>query len=147
MASEKRRSIFMDKLSDFDAFASGGEAAFARRGGWRAFFRSRIGNAFDGRIIVEIGCSNAASLAAMAAKRAASGFIGIDWKAKQIFLGAQHVAALGQPNIALLCARAQDLRRIFEDGEVDEMLTFHPEPWRLTPLRTPPPDPRPTARR
>lgn len=128
MTNPPRRSIFADRLAEHAAFASGDDAVFARRGGWRSFFSSRVGPAFSGKLIVEIGCSDAASLVSMAAKHPADGFVGLDWKAKQVFVGAERVASLGLKNVALLRARAQDLPRIFADGEIDEMLIFHPEP-------------------
>jgi tRNA G46 methylase TrmB len=127
--AKPRRSIFADKLASHADFASGDEAAFARRGRWHDFFRGRLGDAFVGRTIVEIGCSDAASLASMAVKHPHIGFIGIDWKAKQIFLGAERVATLGLQNVALLRARAQDMPLIFTEAEVDELLIFHPEPF------------------
>ena len=128
LAKPKRRSIFADRLVAFADFVSDDLAAFERRGQWQAFFRGRIGAAFDGRIIFEIGCADAASLCSMAAKHPTFGFVGLDWKYKQIFTGAQQVAAMKLRNVALLRARAQDLRQIFADGEIDEMLIFHPEP-------------------
>jgi tRNA G46 methylase TrmB len=124
----KPRSIFADKLKAFTDSVSDDLAAFDRRGKWEAYFRQRIGKAFDGRIIFEIGCADATSLCSMAAKHPTCGFVGLDWKYKQVFVGAQLVESMGLRNVALLRARAQDLRQIFADGEIDEMLIFHPEP-------------------
>jgi tRNA G46 methylase TrmB len=124
----KRRSIFASKLGAFADFASDDAAAFERHGRWRAYFRERIGDRFNGRIIFEIGCADAASLCSMAAKHPTTGFIGLDWKYKQIFVGAKQAASQELRNVTLLRARAQDIRQIFADGEVDEMLVFHPEP-------------------
>lgn len=56
------------------------------------------------------------------------GFVGIDWKVKSLNEGASRVAAMGLKNVVLLRGRAQDLRQIFADGEVDEVWVFHPEP-------------------
>jgi tRNA G46 methylase TrmB len=128
MGNVPRQSIFADRLAEHAAFASGDADVFTRRGQWRSFFKSRIGPLFSGKTIVEVGCSDAASLVAMAAKHPADALVGLDWKAKQIFLGAERVASIGLRNVALLRARAQDLPRIFSDGEIDELLIFHPEP-------------------
>ncbi len=123
-----RRSVYADKLSDFADFAFGDEAAFERRGRWRDFFRDRMGSAFKGRVIFEIGCFDAGYLATIAAKHPGVGFVGLDWKAKSLYDGAVRVTGAGLNNIALLRGRGQDLRRMFGDGEVDEIWIFHPEP-------------------
>ncbi|MEO6435460.1 MAG: hypothetical protein ABIP55_06815 [Tepidisphaeraceae bacterium] len=124
----RRRSIFADKLLDFPDIAFVDEAAFQHRGRWGEFFRQRIGGAFNGRIIFEVGCFDAAYLVRLAAKHPQTGFVGLDWKYKALYDGAQRVAGAGLRNIALLRGRAQDVRKIFTDGEVDEIWVFHPDP-------------------
>lgn len=123
-----RRNPYADRLSEFGDFAFGDEAAFAHRGGWRAFFGGRIGPAFDGRVVFEIGCADAEFLARVATKHPSAGFIGLDWKPRTVYEGAARVAAAGLRNVALLRGRAQDVRRLFADGEVDDIWLFHPDP-------------------
>jgi len=123
-----RRSIYADRLNDYADFAFGDEQVFARRGDWRALFFERIGRSYGNRIVLEIGCFNAAYLCAIANKHPDCAFIGLDWKAKSVHDGAKRVAESGLKNVALLRGRAQDLRRIFADCEVDEMWLFHPDP-------------------
>ena len=124
----KRRSVFADKLDAFADFVRCDEAAVGLRSQWHAFFRDRIGDSFDGRIVLEIGCSDAATLNSMAMRHPTTGFVGIDWKYRQIYLGAERIAAMALHNVALLRDRAQNLRAIFADGELDEILIFQPEP-------------------
>ena len=123
-----RRNPYADRLSEVGAFAFGDAAAFTNRGRWRAFFRERIGPAFDGRVVFEIGCADAEFLARVAAKHPATAFVGLDWKPRAVYEGAARVAGLGLANVALLRGRAQDVRRIFADGEADEIWLFHPDP-------------------
>jgi tRNA (guanine-N7-)-methyltransferase len=85
-------------------------------------------HAFDGRIMFEIGCNDAALLATVAAKHPMTGFIGIDWKCRAVHTAAERIAAAGLRNVALLHARAQDISRLVADGELDELWLFHPEP-------------------
>jgi len=122
------RSVYASRLSEFSDFTFADHAAFQFRGAWRDYFRRRIGPAFDGQIILEIGCFNAVYLSKIAAKYPTIAFIGLDWKCKPIYDGAQRVAGLGLNNVALLRARGQDLPRIFAESEVDEIWVFHPEP-------------------
>ncbi|HEX8911369.1 MAG TPA: hypothetical protein VF796_03340 [Humisphaera sp.] len=119
---------FEQRLTDFPDVAFGGDAAFGHRAAWAAHFRSRIGPAFDGRVILEVGSADATFLAEVAARHPTAGFVGLDWKFKQVHDGAARVSAAGLRNVALLRGRAGDLPRIFAPGEVDEVWVFHPEP-------------------
>jgi tRNA G46 methylase TrmB len=122
------RSIFAAKLLEFTDIAFVDDAAFENRGRWGDFFRRRIGPTFDGRIIVDVGCSDAAYLACVAAKFPQVGFVGIDWKYKALHDGARRVSELDIRNVALLRGRAQDVLKLFGEKEVDEIWVFHPEP-------------------
>lgn len=122
------RSAYAHRLLEFPGIAFPDAAAFHHRGRWEDFFRSRIGPAFDGRVIFEVGCFDAAYLSRVAAKHPQAGFVGLDWKCKAVYDGARRVAELGLANVALLRGRAQDVGRIFAGGEVDEIWVFHPDP-------------------
>lgn len=124
----RRRSTYADRLLAFPDFVFSDGAEFQRRGCWHGFFRDRIGPVFDGRIIFEIGCNDAALLTRVAAKYSATAFIGIDWKCRAIHTAATHIAAAGLRNVVLLHGRAQDIRRFFADGELHELWLFHPDP-------------------
>ena len=122
------RSIYARKLLEFPTLAFGDEAAFQWGGRWREFFGSRIGPSFSGRVILEIGCFDADYLARIAAQHPDTAFIGLDWKCKALYTGAEQITRLGLSNVALLRARAQDIGRIFSVGELDEVWVFHPDP-------------------
>ena len=128
MTVAARRSAFADRLLEFPDFVFSDGREFLHRGRWREFFAARIGDSSDGRVIFEIGCNDAGLLAAVAAKYPTTAFIGIDWKARALHAAAERVAAAELRNVALLHGRAQDIRRLFADGELDEVWVFHPEP-------------------
>ncbi len=123
-----RRSIYASKLSAFSDFVFDDNAAFQHRGDWQAFFTKRIGPAFDGKIIFDVGCADAGHLARIATKYPTAAFVGLDWKYKAVFDGAGRVASEGLKNVILLRGRAQDIRKVFADNEVDEIWVFYPEP-------------------
>jgi tRNA (guanine-N(7)-)-methyltransferase len=85
-----------------------------------------------GRTILEIGCSNGAFLARIAAAHPLSAFIGLDWKYKLVFKGCEKSEKLGNVNTAFLRARAQECEAIFAPGELDEIWLFFPDPWPKT---------------
>jgi tRNA G46 methylase TrmB len=122
------RSAYANKLRDFPDFTFTDGDAFIRRGQWHAFFEDRIGPSFDGRIIIELGCSDAALLTTVAAKYPTTAFIGLDWKCKPLHDAATRITTQNLRNIALLRARAQDILQIFAQREVDEIWLFHPDP-------------------
>ncbi|CAN5372248.1 tRNA (guanosine(46)-N7)-methyltransferase TrmB [soil metagenome] len=122
------RSVYAAKLGEFPQLAFTEHQAFARRGRWREYFVDRIGPAFDGRIILEIGCSDAAFLAQIAAKLPHTALIGLDWKFKAIYDAASGVTTDGLQNVALIRGRGQDIAKLFAASEVDEIWLFHPDP-------------------
>ena len=124
----RRRSVFADRLREHASFAFGDEAICTQRGRWAELFRDRIGPAFCGRVIFEIGCADGDLICRLAAKHPTTAFIGLDWKAKSIFDAAERVARLGLRNVVLLRGRGQEIRKIFAPGEIDEVLLFHPDP-------------------
>jgi tRNA (guanine-N7-)-methyltransferase len=126
----RRRSAFADRLLEFPDLVLSDGREFARRGAWRAFFAHRLGGAagFDGRLVVEIGCHDAALLARVAAKHPHTAFVGIDWKCRALHVAAGCLAAAGLRNVALLHGRGQDVGLMFAAGEVDEVWLFHPDP-------------------
>jgi tRNA (guanine-N7-)-methyltransferase len=145
-----RRSVFADKLNAF-SFVFVDEAAATHRGRWQQYFANRRTNALscveggEGRdaatkakdeadaypssLILEIGCYNADFLSQIAERHARLHFIGLDWKARPLYLGAQQIAQRKLPNLALLRARAQELTTLFADGELEEIWLFHPDPF------------------
>lgn len=122
------RSNYARKLHEFEGIAFADQAAFQHRGRWADFFQKRIGSRFDGRIIFEAGCFDAAYLCRIALKNPQTGFIGLDWKCRAIYEGAARITEMGLRNIALIHGRAQTVRSIFADREVDEIWVFHPDP-------------------
>jgi tRNA G46 methylase TrmB len=122
------RSAYAAKLREFPEFTFTDADTFTRRGHWRRFFQDRIGPAFDNRIILELGCADGAILTTVAAKHPTTAFIGLDWKCKPLHDSATRITSSEIRNIALLRARAQEIRQIFAEREVDEIWVFHPEP-------------------
>jgi tRNA G46 methylase TrmB len=122
------RSRYADRLHEFAEVALVDEAAARHRGRWGDFFRRRVGAPFGGRVVLEVGCFDAAFLCRVAARHPETAFFGLDWKAKAIYDGARRVLEMGLRNVALARARGQDVAKLFGEGEVDEIWVFHPDP-------------------
>ncbi|HRK32449.1 MAG TPA: hypothetical protein PLD59_15400 [Tepidisphaeraceae bacterium] len=121
-------SIFLQRLMAFHELVLIGDEAFRYCGQWAAQFRQRMGRAFEGRIIFDVGCYDASFLARVASKHPRIGFVGIDWKVRSLLAGAEEVTRRQLRNAVLIRGRGQEVARIFTAGEVDEIWLFHPEP-------------------
>lgn len=128
-SSKLPRSNYASKLRDFPGVAFENPPFVSHRGNWRDFFRARIGPTFDGRVILEVGCFDAAYLSRIATNHPRTAFVGLDWKAKAVYDGARRITEHGLRNVALVRGRGQDLLRIFGNGELDEVWVFHPDPF------------------
>ena len=122
------RSNYAARLAEFPDIAGGDVDFLHRKGKWRAFFAERIGPTFNGQIVFEVGCGDAGFLARVAAKHPSMAFVGLDWKYKALYDGAQRVADEGFRNVALVRGRGQDVSCLFGDREIDELWLFHPDP-------------------
>jgi tRNA G46 methylase TrmB len=91
---------------------------------WREHFAERV-PAWDNRIVLEIGCFDAAFLARIAERHPMTAFIGMDWKVKPLVDAA---AGVTLTNVALLHGRAQRLGDLFVPRDLDDVWLFHPDP-------------------
>ncbi len=123
-----RRSPYADALLAYAGLAFVDGAERSHRGRWRDHFRARIGDAFAGRLVVDLGCNDASLISAAARRDPSMAFIGIDWSPRHLAHAAGRITEAALPNIALVHARAADLPAIFAPGEVTDLWLFHPEP-------------------
>jgi tRNA (guanine-N7-)-methyltransferase len=56
-------------------------------------------------------------------------FIGIDWKFKAIFRGAEKAQKRGLKNVLFFRAHGERLPYMFQAGEIDRLYLFFPDPW------------------
>ena len=78
---------------------------------------------------VEIGCNGGHVVLEWAAARPHDGFIGLDWKFKQIYRGYEKGAKRGLKNLFFLRAHAIRIERMFGVGEIDHLYLLFPDPW------------------
>lgn len=96
------------------------------QGFWRDQFRSSKPPV---KLCVEIGCNGGHWLNSQALRHPDTGYIGIDWKFKQIELAAQKADRASLGNVIYLRAHARRLRYIFAPGEIDRLCIWFPDPW------------------
>lgn len=97
-------------------------------GQWRDRFLDRD-SLLHRELQVEIGCNGGHVLLEWASRNPATAYIGIDWKFKPIFRGAEKALQRGLKNALFFRAHAERLRYLFAPGEVDRLCVFFPDPW------------------
>jgi len=126
------RNPYWQKIKDLSAGALIDHDTEQFRGKWRALFRS-IEPSFpwteNTPLNVEIGCNGGHVTLGLAAQNPDQLFIGIDWKFKQIYLAQEKAQKRSIRNAIFLRARAERLHYIFDEGEVDTLRLFFPDPW------------------
>ncbi|MFT3789348.1 MAG: hypothetical protein QM770_24735 [Tepidisphaeraceae bacterium] len=122
------RSRYATQLRAYATEVADVTSAIDRCDRWAGTFVDRMGQAFDGRITLEVGCFDAEFLCHVAAKHPTRAFIGLDWKCKPLLDGAMRIRSAGLANVLLLRGRAQDVRQYFGVGELNDAWLFHPDP-------------------
>jgi tRNA (guanine-N7-)-methyltransferase len=99
----------------------------AHPGHWRAQFADP---AFQGAPLhLEIGCNAGHVILEWAARDPKGAYIGLDWKFKMIFKGAEKARKRELKNLLFFRAHADRLRYMFAPGEVDHLYLYFPDPW------------------
>lgn len=78
---------------------------------------------------VEIGCNGGHVILEWAARAPLDAYIGIDWKFKQIYRGAEKAQKRSINNLLFFRAHAERLQFMFAPGEIDHLYLYFPDPW------------------
>jgi len=104
---------------DWDELSAG----FSLRGKWNADF---FGN--NNPIIIEMGCGKGEYTVDLSDKYPEINFIGIDKKGARMWRGAKTSNDESRPNVAFVRIRAENIGKVFEPSEIDEIWITFPEP-------------------
>lgn len=78
---------------------------------------------------VELGCNGGHVVLEWAKLNPKNAFIGLDWKVKQIFFGAQKAQKAGLKNLLFFRANSERLPFMFGPEEIDFLYLYFPDPW------------------
>lgn len=127
------RNPYSQKVGQFEGLIFSENETEAHRGEWLSQFpdaKERSGENLPRRPLhVEIGCNAGHVVREWAARNPAGAYIGIDWKVKQIFRGAEKAHAKDLRNLLFFRAHADRLPYMFADGEIDHLYLYFPDPW------------------
>jgi len=103
----------------------------AARGEWRSRFpdASRWKGKGRRKLHVELGCNGGHVSLEWAARSPQDAFIGLDWKFKQVFFGAEKSKKRDIDNLMFFRANLERLQYMFAPGEIDFLYLYFPDPW------------------
>jgi tRNA (guanine-N7-)-methyltransferase len=129
------RNPYFEKVKQHPGRIYSDNATEEHRGSWRAQFLDASDHT-DARerparreLHVEIGCNGGHVILEWAARSRERAYMGLDWKFKQIFRGAEKAEKRGIRNLIFLRANSERLQYIFGPGEIDHLYLFFPDPW------------------
>lgn len=97
-------------------------------GRWREHFAERMPESPE-NLVLEIGSHFGEVILQMAEDEKNHAFLGMDITLKRVVKLAQKAKDSSLQNLTSLLCNARGLDRVFEDGELDAVLVFFPDPW------------------
>ncbi len=99
------------------------------RGNWREIFQDSTQSSPIRKLHVEVGCSAGHVAIEWAAQTPHDAYIGLDWKFKMAYRGAEKTQKRGIKNLIFLRGRSERIQYIFGPGEIDYLYLYFPDPW------------------
>lgn len=121
-------NAFLSILRENDLPLLYGPALRPMKGTWFQHFAEQMGKA-PKNVILEIGSHLGEVILKMAENEPDTAFIAMDITMKRVVKVAQKSEAKGLKNITSILCNARFLDLILQDGELDGVLVFFPDPW------------------
>lgn len=122
------KNPYSAKLKEFPEIAYSDNDTEKYAGNWRSRYKSTK-DPEKKELHVEIGCNTGHVTRAWAEKYPNRLHIGIDWKFKIIYRGAEKATEKGLGNILFFRSNVERLRYMFGENEIDALYLFFPDPW------------------
>jgi tRNA (guanine-N7-)-methyltransferase len=119
------RNIYAKKLTELRGRVYSDHETESHRGKWREAFAGPRREELE----IELGCNAGHVTVEWAARDPKRAFIGLDWKYKPIFRGAEKGLKRGLDNLLFFRAHAERIRFMFAENELDRVSIFFPDPW------------------
>ena len=122
------KNPYSAKLKEFPDLTYSDNETETHAGKWRSRFKD-VKGADKKELHVEIGCNTGHVSRAWAEAHPNRLHIGIDWKFKIIYRGAEKAHEKGLKNILFHRANVERLKYMFGEEEIDALYLFFPDPW------------------
>lgn len=118
------KNPYHDKLIEFDEFVMRDDEAESHSGKWNQGVFKR-----NAPLCVEIGTGYGHFMLDYCEKNPNVNFIGMDFRFKRSYNLAKKLDAHPHKNFKYLRARGERIQFMFEEGEVEKLFYFFPDPW------------------
>lgn len=115
---------FLDLPKDLYVFGRNEADAKKLKGKWKAEIVSQPSN-----LHVELGSNAGHVIREWAKTRPDDGFVGIDWKFKQVYRFIEKIKKSDLKNIMAIRANQEELDQIFSPSEINSLHLYFPDPW------------------
>lgn len=123
------RNPYAAKVKELRGRVFSGSETEEHRGHWREQMPDRAPPAGKRELHVEIGCNGGHVILEWAARNPKAAYVGIDWKMKQIYFGAEKALKRGISNLLFFRAHHDRIQYMFGPGEIDFLYLYFPDPW------------------
>lgn len=115
------KNPYSKKISDQN-FVLYGDSIKSNKGKWRDHLKKKT-------LIVELGCHKGRTLKEIAQDHSDVGFVGIDRTFKRVVQSAEKAESIELDNVRVCLVDGLYLNDIFDEGELDGLICFFPDPW------------------
>lgn len=122
------KNPYWAKLQELKGMVYSDHETESHSGQWRSQYRDQI-DPSQRQLHVEIGCNAGHVIVEWAKRNPNHAYIGLDWKFKIIFKGAEKVKKYGLKNLNFFRAHAERLEFMFAPQEIDRLYLYFPDPW------------------
>jgi tRNA (guanine-N7-)-methyltransferase len=122
------KNPYWAKLQDLKGIVYSDHEAEVHAGQWRSQFSDQTASS-ERQLHVEIGCNAGHVIVEWAKQNPQHAYIGLDWKFKIIFKGAEKVKKRDLKNLIFFRGHAERLEFMFAPQEIDRLSLFFPDPW------------------
>jgi tRNA (guanine-N7-)-methyltransferase len=119
------RNPYWGKLQELQKAVFSDNQTETHKGNWKA----QIPDSPSRELHVEIGCNAGHVIVEWAQRNPEIAYIGLDWKFKIIFRGAEKALKRKLTNLIFFRAHAERLMHMFAPQELDGLYLYFPDPW------------------
>lgn len=123
----KHDNPYNDRLADFADFVLRDHEAEVHKGKWNQDVFKK-----DGELYLEIGTGAGHFMIDYCHDHPTHNFVGLDYRFKRSFMLAKKLASIENKNFRYLRAKGERIEFMFNEGELDGIFYFFPDPWPKT---------------
>lgn len=122
------KNPYFKKIQNHPTLVSWDHQAEEKKGKWISFVQSQSTHPLH-RLHLEIGCSTGHVMRGRAVENLNTAYVGLEWKFKIVFQGAEKAIKAGLKNAHFIRSHAERLEYLFAESELDQISVYFSDPW------------------